>query len=128
QQREVVNHALNGDQLHIHMQFSVFEGYEDTWGMVLLAMTDITARKKAEAYLEYLGKHDVLTQLMNRSFYVDEINRLERKRISPVAVIALDLNDLKHTNDHHGHAAGDSLLRRLGEVLSKAIDLPARAA
>src|SRR3546814_5754219 len=72
QQLEVINHALNGDQLHIHMQFSVFEGYEDTWGMVLLAMTDITARKKAEAYLEYLGKHDVLTQLKNRSFYVDE--------------------------------------------------------
>src|SRR3546814_21191114 len=109
------------------MQFSVFEGYEDTWGMVLLAMTDITARKKAEAYLEYLGKHDVLTQLKNRSFYVDEVNRLERKRVSPVGVIALDLNHLKQTNDQQGHAAGDGLLRRLGEVLSKAIDRPAHA-
>lgn len=127
QQREVQNYALDGNLLHIHMQFSVFEGYEEGWGMVLLALTDITARKKAEAYLEYLGKHDVLTKLKNRSFYVDELNRLERKRVSPVTVIALDLNSLKRTNDHEGHAAGDSLLRRMGEVLSKAIDRPAHA-
>ena len=40
-----------------------------------VALTDITARKKAEAYLEFLGKHDVLTRLYNRSFYVDELNR-----------------------------------------------------
>jgi diguanylate cyclase (GGDEF)-like protein len=128
QQREVRNYALDGNLLHIHMQFSVFEGYEDDWGMVLLALTDITARKKAESYLEYLGKHDVLTKLKNRSFYVDELNRLERKRVSPVTVIALDLNSLKHTNDTHGHAAGDGLLRRMGEVLSKATDRPAHAA
>ncbi|MBV6272560.1 sensor domain-containing diguanylate cyclase [Alcaligenaceae bacterium CGII-47] len=128
QQREVQNYALDGSLLHIHMQFSVFEGHEDNWGMVLLALTDITARKKAEAYLEYLGKHDVLTKLKSRSFYVDEINRLERKRISPVSIIALDLNSLKQTNDQSGHAAGDSLLRRMGEVLTKAIDRPAHAA
>lgn len=128
QQREVQNYSLDGTLLHIHMQFSVFEGYEEGWGMVLLALTDITARKKAEAYLEYLGKHDVLTKLKNRSFYVDELNRLERKRMSPVTVIALDLNSLKSTNDMEGHAAGDGLLRRMGEVLSKAIDRPAHAA
>ena len=33
------------------------------WDLVQVALTDITARKKAEAYLEYLGKHDVLTKL-----------------------------------------------------------------
>jgi GGDEF domain-containing protein len=31
-----------------------------------------------EAYLEYLGMHDALTGLRNRSFFTDEINRLER--------------------------------------------------
>lgn len=128
QQREVQNRSLAGDVLHIHMQFSVFEGHEDDWSMVLLALTDITARKKAEAYLEYLGKHDVLTQLKNRSFYVDELARLERKRVKPVSFISLDLNNLKAVNDLEGHAAGDALLRRMGEVLNKVIDRPASAA
>ncbi|MFA7624985.1 MAG: GGDEF domain-containing protein [Pusillimonas sp.] len=119
-QREVLNHALDGSPLNIHLQFSVFSGYEHTWGKVLLALTDITARKKAEAYLEYLGKHDVLTKLKNRAFYVDELTRLERKGPFPVTVIMIDLNNLKEINDVQGHGAGDDLLRRTGEVLQQA--------
>jgi diguanylate cyclase (GGDEF)-like protein len=128
QQREVVNYSLTGDELHLHMQFSILPGHEHNWSLVQVALTDITARKKAEAYLEYLGKHDVLTKLYNRSFYVDELNRLERKGPFPVTVIAIDLNGLKAVNDHLGHAAGDALLRRAGEVLNEAVDKPSRAA
>lgn len=128
QTREVVNHTLNGNELFAHMQFSVLPGYDHDWGMVLVALTDITARKKAEAYLEYLGKHDVLTKLKNRSFYIEEVSRLERKGPFPVTVIAIDLNNLKDCNDSHGHAAGDALLRRTGEVLTKAVEAPFHAA
>lgn len=128
QQREVVNYSLAGDELHLHLQFSVLPGYEADWSQVQVALTDITARKRAESYLEYLGKHDVLTKLYNRSFYVDELNRLERKGPFPVTVIIIDLNGLKMANDQLGHAAGDALLRRAGEVLSKAVDKPRCAA
>jgi len=128
QQREVVNYSLAGDELYLHLQFSVLPGHENDWSLVQVALTDITARKKAEAYLEYLGNHDVLTKLHNRSFYVDELNRLERKGPFPVTIIMIDLNGLKAVNDHLGHGAGDSLLRRAGEVLSKAVDKPCHAA
>ncbi|WP_298012946.1 sensor domain-containing diguanylate cyclase [uncultured Castellaniella sp.] len=127
-QKEVQNRTLQGDVLYIHLQLSVFEGCEDDWSKVLVSLTDITARKKAEAYLEYLGQHDVLTQLKNRSFFVDELGRLARKRTPMVAFIALDLNNLKRVNDESGHAAGDDLLRRFGEVLNKAVDKPGQAA
>ncbi len=127
-QREITNYSLDGDKLHVHLQFSVLPGFEHSWELVLVALVDITARKKAEAYLEFLGKHDVLTKLYNRSYYVDELNRLERKGPFPVTVIVLDLNGLKDANDQLGHAAGDSLLRRAGEVLTEAIDPTARAA
>ncbi len=128
QLREVVNYALDGSELCVHLQFSVLPGYENDWSLVQVALTDITARKKAEAYLEYLGKHDVLTRLYNRSFYVDELHRLERQAPFPVTIIMVDLNGLKATNDSLGHAAGDALLRRAGEVLSKAVDKPRTAA
>jgi diguanylate cyclase (GGDEF)-like protein len=128
QQREVVNYSLAGDELHLHLQFSVLPGYEQDWSLVQVALTDITARKRAEAYLEYLGKHDVLTKLYNRSFYVDELNRLERKGPFPVTIIMIDLNGVKAVNDQLGHAAGDELLRRAGEVLNKAVDKPCYAA
>lgn len=126
--REVVNYALDGTPRHVLLQFSVLPGHEDNWSLVQVALVDITARKKAEAYLEYLGKHDVLTKLNNRAFYVDELNRLERKAVYPVTIIMMDLNGLKAANDQWGHAVGDALLRRVGEVLSEAVKLPSNAA
>jgi diguanylate cyclase (GGDEF)-like protein len=120
QLREVVNYSLNGELINIHMQFAVLPDYQDTWGLVLVSLVDITARKKAEAYLEYLGKHDALTRLRNRAFYVDELNRISRKGPWPLTIMAMDLNGLKRINDSEGHAAGDAMLRRAGEVLSSA--------
>ena len=128
QQREVLNYSLDGSEVHVLLQFSVLPGHEHDWSLVQVALTDITARKKAETYLEYLGKHDVLTKLYNRSFYVDELNRLERKGLKPVTVIIADLNGLKAANDQWGHAVGDAMLRRVGEVLGKAVERPAHAA
>jgi diguanylate cyclase (GGDEF)-like protein len=128
QQREVVNYALSGDELHLHLQFSILPGREQDWSLAQIALTDITARKKAEAYLEFLGKHDVLTKLYNRSFYVDEINRLERLSPGPTTIVVADLNGLKAVNDQLGHAAGDELLRRAGEILNKLVEKPAHAA
>lgn len=126
--REVVNYALDGSERHILLHFSVFPGHEKDWSLVQVALTDITARKKAEAYLEYLGKHDVLTKLYNRAFYAEEVNRLERKKLRPVSAIIFDLNGLKDANDQLGHEAGDSLLRRFGEILNGAVTLPNHAA
>jgi diguanylate cyclase (GGDEF)-like protein len=128
QHREVLNYSLSGEVLNIHMQFAVQDDRLDTWDLVLVSLVDITARKKAEAYLEYLGKHDVLTQLRNRAYFEDELNRLERKGPWPVTIVAIDLNRLKATNDQSGHAAGDALLRRAGEVLGKVADKPVCAA
>ncbi len=120
QMREVVNYSLSGSLINIHMQFSVMTGHEASWDLVLVSLVDITARKKAEAYLEYLGKHDSLTKLNNRGFYSEELNRLSRKGPWLLSILAMDLNGLKAINDLEGHAAGDSLLRRVGEVLTSA--------
>ncbi|MGZ9812300.1 diguanylate cyclase domain-containing protein [Pseudoroseicyclus sp. H15] len=118
--REVVNYALDGAERFVIMQFSVLPGHQDSWSRVQVALTDITARKKAEAYLEYLGKHDVLTGLRNRAYHIEAVNRLERMNVRPASVLIVDLNGLKAINDTMGHDTGDGLLRRLGEVLSEA--------
>ncbi|WP_292051459.1 MULTISPECIES: sensor domain-containing diguanylate cyclase [unclassified Martelella] len=125
---EVMNYALDGSERYVLLHFSVLPGHEHDWSLVLVSLTDITARKKAEAYLEYLGRHDVLTKLYNRSYYTEEINRLERKKFRPIGVLIIDLNGLKEANDSLGHDAGDGLLRRLGEVLNEAVSAPHCAA
>ena len=123
-QREVINYALDGTQRYVLLQFLIFPSYEHDWSMVQLAMTDITARKKAESYLEYLGKHDILTKLYNRAFFHEELKRLARQKIFPVSMIYLDLNDLKTINDEFGHDAGDDMLRRAGEIVQQLVTPP----
>ncbi|MFT4263753.1 MAG: sensor domain-containing diguanylate cyclase [Nocardioides sp.] len=124
-QRELVVYSIPGERIDVHYQLSVFPGHEDDWSMTLCSMIDISARKRAETYLEYLGTHDTLTALSNRAFFNDEIVRLAGRGPWPVSVAALDLNGLKAVNDEAGHAAGDGLLRRAGEVLAKAVDTEA---
>jgi diguanylate cyclase (GGDEF)-like protein len=120
QMREVTNYSLDGELINVHLQFAVMQGHEVLWDRVLVSLVDITARKKAEAYLEYLGKHDSLTRLRNRAFYVEELNRVSRRGPWPLGILLIDLNGLKVVNDVDGHAAGDALLRRTGEVLVNA--------
>jgi diguanylate cyclase (GGDEF)-like protein len=127
-EREVLNYRLSGEALNLILQFSIMPGREQDWSKVLVSLTDITARKKAEAYLEYLGKHDVLTRLYNRSYFADEVNRLNLKGPFPVSIILIDLNGLKAINDELGHASGDALLRRMGEILAQVVDEPGCAA
>lgn len=119
--REAINYALDGSMRNVLLQFTVFPGYEDDWRMVQLALTDITARKKAESYLEYLGKHDVLTKLYNRSFFTEELHRLERAIVRPVSAIFIDMNGIKEINDTYGHDAGDDALRRMGNILNRTV-------
>jgi len=121
-EREGINYALNGDSINISLNFRVMPGHEADFGWVLVAIQDITARKKAEQYLHYLGTHDVMTGLYNRTFFQETLTGLEEDRRDPISVIITDLNYLKATNDAHGHQAGDSLIRRAAEVLKASLE------
>ncbi|GHA75696.1 sensor histidine kinase [Lysobacter bugurensis] len=63
---------------------------------------------------------DPLTQLYNRRYLEEnlfrELQRCERRGL-PLTVMMLDVDHFKRFNDENGHAAGDALLARVGEVL-----------
>ncbi|RKP52611.1 GGDEF domain-containing protein [Trinickia fusca] len=128
QQRDAVHYSLDGTPVSVQLQLSVLPGHEPHWDLVLLALTDVTARDKAQAQLEHLSQHDALTRLSNRAFYFDELHRLECEGPFPLSVILLDVDDLRHLNDYLGPAAGDALLCRAGEVLGDAVHGPGLAA
>lgn len=121
QQRECTYYAIDGRMIHVLEQFNIFPHNTDDWGVIQVALTDITERKFLENHLQYLGKHDILTKLYNRTFYTEEINRLEENSIYPVSCIYLDMNGLKTMNDNYGHDVGDQILKRFGDILSLAI-------
>ncbi len=78
---------------------------------------DVTIRRAMEDRLRYLGTHDELTKLNNRTYFEAEVNRLKRGRSSPVSVVIADLDGLKYVNDNYGHDHGDALIRAAADML-----------
>lgn len=120
--RESVNFSLSGEPVHVQLAWTLMPGSENDFSWVLVALQDVTARKKAEEYLRYLGTHDVMTGLYNRAFFEETLIHLEADRHDPISMIIIDLNDLKIANDQFGHHVGDKLIRRAAEVLNASIN------
>ena len=91
------------------------------------ALRDITARKHAEARIQYLAHHDMLTGLPNRAYLTERLTTilaLARRHGTLVAIMFIDLDNFKVVNDTLGHHVGDALLKqvagRIKEVLREA--------
>src|SRR5664279_5164351 len=91
---------------------------------VLLALMDITERKRAEARLAFMAQHDGLTGLPNRNLlrqHMDEILQHTRRSAEKVAVLVVGLDNFKAVNDTLGHGIGDKLLRGVAKRLRSAL-------
>jgi diguanylate cyclase (GGDEF)-like protein len=82
--------------------------------------------------LENMAMQDDLTQLFNRRYFFERLEReLESARAfnRPLSLMVIDLDGMKQVNDNYGHRAGDQLLSTFGRFLlamTRASDVPAR--
>ena len=90
---------------------------------------DITERHQYEEQLKYISFHDQLTDLYNRAYFENEMERLEASREYPITIVSVDLDGLKLVNDTMGHRQGDELLVQCARILQgvfRASDIVAR--
>jgi diguanylate cyclase (GGDEF)-like protein len=91
-------------------------------GGIITTHEDVTKRRLAEARVEHLAHHDMLTGLPNRTRLREEIGsaiaELDQNGL-PFAVLVLDLDRFKEVNDTLGHAVGDSLLFAASQRIRK---------
>lgn len=81
---------------------------------------EVTALRGIERQLEHLASHDPLTDLPNRNHLHRELSAALQRAGSEsrgLALLYIDLDGFKATNDRHGHEAGDRLLRDAAQQL-----------
>ena len=90
----------------------------------LAIMEDITERRRAEAEIVHLARHDVLTGLANRAEFnekLEEAGKRLKRGDAAITVMMLDLDRFKAVNDMFGHPAGDELLVEVGRRLKSTL-------
>ncbi|MCV0350738.1 MAG: EAL domain-containing protein [Nitratireductor sp.] len=89
----------------------------------VVAVRDLRERKKAEADIRRLAMHDTLTNLPNRRNFTarleEEMEALPEGK--SIALLCLDLDRFKEVNDLFGHAAGDTMLRKVADNAGRAL-------
>ena len=79
------------------------------------------SEQKAISKLERLAHYDELTDLLNERSYIKETehidNLIKKGKMEEFAVVLMDVNNLKATNDEYGHRYGCSLIVRCGHML-----------
>jgi diguanylate cyclase (GGDEF)-like protein/PAS domain S-box-containing protein len=82
---------------------------------------DITDQKAFHQQLTYQAEHDSLTKLFNRHYFQSELERtvarVLRNPDNTCALFYIDLDQFKYINDTLGHAAGDTLLVEVTQLL-----------
>jgi diguanylate cyclase (GGDEF)-like protein/PAS domain S-box-containing protein len=122
--------ARNGDTVWVRDEATSTPGRDGVSGMVEGVLVDITEQRRAAESLRYHADHDVLTGLVNRRRFEEELERCGGDpKVSAGAVVIVDVDHFKFVNDSLGHEAGDAVLRGVASSLRERVGasgLPAR--
>lgn len=90
----------------------------------IVAVFDVTERRKQDARIQYLAEHDALTGLPNRRLFLDLLaGQLSKKAQNQhyTAIVLIDIDDFKGVNDTLGHQVGDELIIAVGNQLEELV-------
>ncbi len=117
---EAINYRKDGSEYVVNWHIVPLRDDAGEVTHWLAGQLDVTKRAALEERLRYRALHDPLTDLPNRTLFMDRLEHalsLASRRLRLIAILFVDLNDFKFVNDSLGHQAGDALLVRVAERL-----------
>jgi diguanylate cyclase (GGDEF)-like protein/PAS domain S-box-containing protein len=110
----------DGRERHVQEQGQFFYDADAVPYRIVGTLLDITERKLAEERLIYLTHHDTLTDLPNRAFLAERLERSLKRaqhRSRPLAVLVVGIDRFTSVNNAAGYSEGDAVLRIIGKRL-----------
>jgi diguanylate cyclase (GGDEF)-like protein/PAS domain S-box-containing protein len=113
-----------GQAYAVRLSVSAIRGEDGRVRQYALLVGDITERKLAEEHIHRLANYDTLTELPNRTLFLDRLGQgvaACRRAGRRLGLMFIDLDGFKQVNDTLGHAAGDLLLREAASRLKRCV-------
>ena len=124
----------------VHAMVAVYSAKKDAFNQIQRHLLEVYLYQASESAskamlheeIKMMAFTDGLTGLYNHRRFQERLQE-ELKRASrykePLSLILLDIDHFKKVNDTYGHPAGDAVLKRIAELISRTvreIDFPAR--
>ncbi|MET0022846.1 MAG: two-component regulator propeller domain-containing protein [Sedimenticola sp.] len=123
-QGEIWNRRKNGSIFPVWESITVVRNERGEVEQYIAICSDISEKVHAEERIRYLAHYDVLTDLPNRSMFVDRFTQSlgrAKRESDMVALMFMDLDKFKEVNDTLGHYQGDVLLQQVAKRLKQQV-------
>jgi len=120
----LVNRHRDGGLFHEEKTIRPLFGPDGSVRHYMSSGRDVSLRIAAQEKLRYDATHDGLTDLPNRTLYLDRLQQAlahAARSGERLAVALIDLNGFKAINDSHGHDAGDAALHATAQRLKRCL-------
>lgn len=109
----------NGEINYTNWQTKPWYDKNGLVGGIMVYSELITDQVLKEMRLEYISKYDKLTGVLNRSYFIETLAKIDIEDNLPIGLIILDLNGLKLINDALGYDNGDIIIKMVADALKK---------
>ncbi len=118
----LVLHSRDGRRFDVQESVSPLKTIEGGVMGAVMVLQDVSASRELMKKLSYNASHDALTNLQNRTSFEKRLKNAIAGAIDNEqthSLVFLDLDRFKAVNDTAGHAAGDALLREIGQLMQR---------